>query len=349
MGIFAPLWKGISVHWVDEKDTGRENVPKIDFRNNFPEVWKILGEQSYLLWTRILSDGDQGKNSEAPPTEPLVTLKLGNEKIEEFLKEVTLKETKKIGVFFHEINSLLSAIPETPETEVHSGEMEEAARPLYVAGFAVAVQAKEIFQDKDNLNQRYHRKRALYLAHIAQYFSKEKLFGSMKFAYMNSNHLKPIVLLRPQGAPEPPTPHYNSFILCDTVLFSHLHFLSSAATVFPGMKYGLALLKVWLNQRQLSKGLGLFSGFSVSMLVAYLLMTCKIIKMMSGYQVLRSTLQFLGELPGASPGRERLVSAVSAQSLNTVGEGGIVAFISLMLRPCGWDGQKGMRQQSRAG
>lgn len=55
------------------------------------------------------------------------------------------------------------------------------------------------------------------------------------------------------GAAEPPTPHYNNSILCDTVLLSHLHFLSSAATDFPGMKDGLALLKVWLNQRQLSK------------------------------------------------------------------------------------------------
>uniref|UniRef100_A0A8U7P564 Nucleolar protein 6 n=1 Tax=Corvus moneduloides TaxID=1196302 RepID=A0A8U7P564_CORMO len=245
---------------------------------------------------------------------------------------------------------------------------------------------REIFQDKDNLNQRYHRKRALYLAHIAQHLSKEKLFGSVRFAYMNSNHLKPILLLRPQGkdekmvtvrlhacpdsglfkpsrfhpsknnvrttwfmeqstpkegrawgwgnmrlfvsgrdctqclrvgllppfslgrrlvigsnvlssahtgATEPPTPHYNNSILCDTVMLSHLHFLSNAATDFPGMKDGLALLKVWLNQRQLCKGLGCFSGFLVSMLVAYLLMKRKIVKMMSGYQVLRSTLQFL--------------------------------------------------------
>lgn len=61
------------------------------------------------------------------------------------------------------------------------------------------------------------------------------------------------------GAPEPPTPHYNNSILCDTVLLSHLQFLSAAATDFPGMKDGIALLKVWLNQRQLSKvraGLG---------------------------------------------------------------------------------------------
>ncbi|RMC16490.1 hypothetical protein DUI87_06425 [Hirundo rustica rustica] len=295
--------------------------------------------------------------------------------IEELLKEVTLKETKKkkIDVFLHEINSLLSAIPETPETEltdqawlskdmkvpflqvpfnvkgrfhfvppaelkvVGSYLLGTCVRPEINVDVAVTM-PREIFQDKDNLNQRYHRKRALYLSHIAQHLSQKKLFGSVRFAYMNSNHLKPILLLRPQGkdekmvtvrlhacpvsglfkpsrfypsknnvrtawfieqntpkegATEPPTPHYNNSILCDTVMLSHLHFLSNAATDFPGMKDGVALLKVWLNQRQLSKGLGCFSGFLVSMLVAYLLMKRKIVKMMSGYQVLRSTLQFL--------------------------------------------------------
>lgn len=51
--------------------------------------------------------------------------------IEELLKEVTLKETKKkkIDAFLHEINSLLSAIPETPETEVCPIGMEESVRP----------------------------------------------------------------------------------------------------------------------------------------------------------------------------------------------------------------------------
>uniref|UniRef100_A0A8D2MV52 Nucleolar protein 6 n=1 Tax=Zonotrichia albicollis TaxID=44394 RepID=A0A8D2MV52_ZONAL len=308
-------------------------------------------------------------------TEDLFHSSLLRLQIEELLKEVTLKEKKKkkIDAFLHEINSLLSAIPETPETEltdqawlsegvkvpflqvpfsvkgrfrfvppaelkvVGSYLLGTCVRPEINVDIAVTM-PREIFQDKDNLNQRYHRKRALYLSHIAQHLSKEKLFGSVKFAYMNSNHLKPILLLRPQGkdekvvtvrlhacptsdlfkpsrfypsknnvrtawfmeqstpkegTTEPPTPHYNNSILCDTVMLSHLHFLSNAATDFPGMKDGVALLKVWLNQRQLSKGLGCFSGFLVSMLVAYLLMKRKIVKMMSGYQVLRSTLQFL--------------------------------------------------------
>lgn len=70
-----------------------------------------------------------------------------------------------------------------------------SGRKLFLLLFLV----QEIFQDKDHLNQRYHRKRALYLAHIAQHLSKKQLFGSIKFAYANSNHLKPVLLLRPQG------------------------------------------------------------------------------------------------------------------------------------------------------
>uniref|UniRef100_A0A8C9NV88 Nucleolar protein 6 n=1 Tax=Serinus canaria TaxID=9135 RepID=A0A8C9NV88_SERCA len=290
--------------------------------------------------------------------------------IEELLKEVTLKEKKKkkIDAFLHEINKCFVChvcsqltdqawlsedvkvpflqvpfhvkgrfrfMPPAELKVVGSYLLGTSVRPDINVDIAVTM-PREIFQDKDNLNQRYHRKRALYLSHIAQHLSKEKLFGSVKFAYMNSNHLKPILLLRPQGKDEkivtvrlhaclnsdlfkpsrfypsknnvrtawfmeqsspkegtPPTPHYNNSILCDTVMLSHLHFLSNAATDFPGMKDGLALLKVWLNQRQLSKGLGCFSGFLVSMLVAYLLMKRKIVKMMSGYQVLRSALQFL--------------------------------------------------------
>ena len=60
---------------------------------------------------------------------------------------------------------------------------------------------------------------------------------------------------------------------------------------------GALLSSPWLSPL-FSQGLGCFSGFLVSMLVAYLLMKRKIVKMMSGYQVLRSTLQFLGEFPG---------------------------------------------------
>uniref|UniRef100_A0A8D0GV09 Nucleolar protein 6 n=1 Tax=Sphenodon punctatus TaxID=8508 RepID=A0A8D0GV09_SPHPU len=303
-------------------------------------------------------------------TENLFHSSLLRLQIEELLKEVTLKEKKKqrIDSFLHEINALLSMIPQTPETDVtdQSWLPKDVKVPFLQVPFGVkgrfrflppaAVKVvgsyllgtcikpeinvdvvltmpREIFQDKDHLNQRYHRKRALYLAHIAHHLAKEKLFGSVRFTYMNGNHLKPILLLQPhgkdeklvtvrlyacpapgvfkpsrlypsknnvrtawflgEGTAEPPTPHYNNSILCDMVMESSLLFLSGAARDFPGLRDGVALLKVWLRQRELDKGLGCFNGFLVSMLAGYLLAKHKISKMMSGYQVLRNILQFL--------------------------------------------------------
>nr|XP_048705772.1 nucleolar protein 6 isoform X4 [Caretta caretta] len=308
-------------------------------------------------------------------TENLFHSSLLRLQIEELLKEVKLKEKKKqkIDAFLHEINTLLSAVPETLETDlanqswlpkdvkvpflqvpssvkgkfrflppatvtvVGSYLLGTCIKPEINVDLAVTM-PRAILQDKDNLNQRYHRKRALYLAHIAQHLSKEKLFGSVRFTYMNSNHLKPILLLQPQGkdeklvtvrlyacpapgffkpsrlypsknnvrtawfleqgspgegAAESPTPHYNNSILCDTGLESNLLFLAGAGADFPGMRDGVALLKVWLHQRELGKGLGCLNGFMASMLVAYLLAKHKISQGMSGYQVLRSVLQFL--------------------------------------------------------
>ncbi|XP_053148481.1 nucleolar protein 6 isoform X2 [Hemicordylus capensis] len=308
-------------------------------------------------------------------TENLFHSNLLRLQIEELLKEVTLKEKRKqkIDSFLHEINALLSRVPETLERDITDQSwlpkglkvpflqvpfrvkgrfrflppMEVKVVGSYLLGTCIKpeinvdvalIMPKEIFQDKDYLNQRYHRKRALYLAHVAHHLAKEKLFGSVKFAYMNSNHLKPVVLLQPPGkdekmvtvrlyacpaqgvfkasrlhpgknnvrtawfmgkgssvagAAEPSTPHYNNSILWDLVMESSLLFLSGAANDFQGMRDGVCLLKVWLHQRVLDKGLGCFSGFLASMLVAYLLSKHKINKVMSGYQVLRNALQFL--------------------------------------------------------
>lgn len=64
----------------------------------------------------------------------------------------------------------------------------------------------------------------------------------------------------------------------------------------------LLCLAEWLAGSELGpfpppffQGLGGFNGFLVSMLVAFLVSTRKIHTTMSGYQVLRSVLQFLGE------------------------------------------------------
>ncbi|XP_069482963.1 nucleolar protein 6 [Ambystoma mexicanum] len=172
-------------------------------------------------------------------TENLFHSNLLRMQIEELLNEVKLKEKKRktIDAFLHEINTLLSNVPKTQETDIadQSWLAKDVKVPFlqvpygvkgkfhflppvsvkvvgsYLLGTCIlpginvdvaVTMPQEILQAKDNLNQRYHRKRALYLAHIAQHFSKQKLFGSVKFAYMNGNHMKPVLILQPQGKDE---------------------------------------------------------------------------------------------------------------------------------------------------
>ncbi|XP_048219541.1 nucleolar protein 6 [Perognathus longimembris pacificus] len=295
--------------------------------------------------------------------------------VEELLKEVRLSEKKKdrIDAFLKEVNQRIKKVPRTPEAELmdQSWLPAEVRVPLhqvpyhvkgsfcflpptqvsvvgsYLLGTCIRpninvdmalTMPREILQDKDGLNQRYFRKRALYLAHLAYHLAQDPLFGSVRFSCANGCHLKPLLLLRPHGkdehlvtvrlyvcppldffrpcrllpnknnvrsawfqgqsppegdSPEPPTPHYNTWILQDTALESHAQLLSDVLGFAQGLKDGVALLKVWLRQRELDKGLGGFNGFIISMLVAFLVSTRKIHATMSGYQVLRSVLQFL--------------------------------------------------------
>ncbi|XP_006898604.1 PREDICTED: nucleolar protein 6 [Elephantulus edwardii] len=308
-------------------------------------------------------------------TESLFHSSLLRLQVEELLKEVKLPEKKKerIDVFLREINQRILKVPSTSETELTDQAWLPSGVqvPLHQVPFAVKgrfrflppvqvtivgsyllgtcirpdvnvdvalTMPREILQDKDGLNQRYFRKRALYLAHLAHHLAQDPLFGSVRFSYSSGCHLKPSLLLRPcgkderlvtvrlhpcpppdffrpcrllptknnvrsawyrgqtpleDGSPEPPTPHYNTWILQDTALESHVQLMSAVLGAAPGLKDGVALLKVWLRQRELDKGLGGFSGFLVSMLVTFLVSTRKIHTTMSSYQVLRNVLQFL--------------------------------------------------------
>ncbi|XP_018427080.1 PREDICTED: nucleolar protein 6-like, partial [Nanorana parkeri] len=159
--------------------------------------------------------------------------------IEELLQEVKLKEKRRktIDDFLKIISNRIEKIPESPERDlvdqtwlpkkvkvpflqipyqvkgkfhfcpptsikvVGSYLLGTCIKPEINVDLAVTM-PQEVLQEKDNLNQRYLRKRALYLAHMARHLSRTKIFGSVKFAYMNSNHLKPVLLLRPQGKDE---------------------------------------------------------------------------------------------------------------------------------------------------
>lgn len=52
---------------------------------------------------------------------------------------------------------------------------------------------------------------------------------------------------------EPATPHYNSTVLGDHLPLSHLQFLSAISAQCPAFGEGVALLKVWLRQRELDQ------------------------------------------------------------------------------------------------
>ncbi|MGH0187725.1 UNVERIFIED_CONTAM: hypothetical protein FKN15_025700 [Acipenser sinensis] len=297
--------------------------------------------------------------------------------MEELLKEVTLSERRRktIDSLVQEVTSLLASVPETTDTELSDQSwMPRGVKvPLLQVPYSVkgrfrmapphsvklvgsyplgtcskpdvnvdlAVTMPAILHPKDYLNQRYHRKRALYLTGLAHHLSSSHAFGSLRFTYHHGNHLRPLLLLTPQGKEErsvtlrlhvcppagffkpsrfhprknnvrtawfldqetpqqdisePPTPHYNNSVLSDMLLESHKSFLSASAADFPGFREGVAVIKVWLRQRELHQGYGCFSGFLASMLVAYLLSKHKINSMMSAYQVLRNVLQFLGYL-----------------------------------------------------
>ncbi|XP_075696499.1 nucleolar protein 6 isoform X2 [Rhinoderma darwinii] len=172
-------------------------------------------------------------------TEQLYHSSLLRMQIDELLQEVRLKDKrrKSIDDFLQKISDLIEKIPKTSETDI----VDQSWLPIsvkvpflqipyqvkgkfhflppssikvvgsYLLGTCIkpeinvdvaVTMPQEILQAKDNLNQRYLRKRALYLAYIAAKLAYRKIFSSVKFAYMNSNHLKPVLLLRPHGKDE---------------------------------------------------------------------------------------------------------------------------------------------------
>ncbi|KAJ3076416.1 hypothetical protein HDU98_003279 [Podochytrium sp. JEL0797] len=96
----------------------------------------------------------------------------------------------------------------------------------------------------------------------------------------------------------PPTPRYNSSILMDTTLISHLNALHKQAASCPAFRDAVALGKVWLKQR----GLEQFGGFLWSLLIVYLMGEGNKVNKSSGvflrescssYQIMKLTIEFL--------------------------------------------------------
>ncbi len=58
---------------------------------------------------------------------------------------------------------------------------------------------KSILHPMDAINQRYSRKRALYLAGLARHLSFASCVGSLHYSCLHGNRLRPILLLKPPG------------------------------------------------------------------------------------------------------------------------------------------------------
>lgn len=58
---------------------------------------------------------------------------------------------------------------------------------------------KSILHPMDAINQRYPRKRALYLAGLAQHLCFSESVGSLCYSCLHGNRLRPVLLLKPPG------------------------------------------------------------------------------------------------------------------------------------------------------
>ncbi|XP_072288566.1 nucleolar protein 6 [Eucyclogobius newberryi] len=292
--------------------------------------------------------------------------------MEELLKEVFISDRKKLQIdsFVHTVTSLLQCVPKTekvemtdlswltgakvpfilvPQTTKGKFHMEPPSSVDLIGSYPLGTCTKphvmvdllviipsDVLQEKDALNQRYPRKRALYLAGLAQHLATSSEIGTLLYSCLHGNRLRPVLLIKPPGKEvssfsvrihasppagffkpsrfhpqrnnirtewytgishsepnEPPTPHYNSTLLGDLLPSAHLQFLSAIQSQCSAFADAVALLKVWLRQRELDKGPGCFNGFLASMLLAYLLNAHRISNSMSAYQLLRNSLNFL--------------------------------------------------------
>uniref|UniRef100_A0AAY5ELP3 Nucleolar protein 6 n=1 Tax=Electrophorus electricus TaxID=8005 RepID=A0AAY5ELP3_ELEEL len=312
--------------------------------------------------------------SQLKEAESLFHCSLLKMQMDELLKEVALSERRKklVDSFVQKITALLQSVPDSPVVELtdlswleHSGiavpfillpeatkgkfHMEPPVsvdligsyplgtciKPRVSVDLAVTI-PPSILHPMDGINQRYSRKKALYLAGLAQHLSSSSSVGTLRYSCLHGNRLHPLLIVTPSGKEsssttlrihalpppdylqpsrfkpqrnnvrtawftgqdsqqgnEPPTPHYNSAVLADLLPCSHLHFLSAHSVQCPAYGDAVALLKVWLRQRELDQGAGCFGGFLAAMLLAYLLSTHKVGKTMNAYQFLRNALHFL--------------------------------------------------------
>lgn len=188
----------------------------------------------------------------------------------------------------------------------------------------------KLFQTRDYQNYVYIKKKAIYLAYIASNITND-IAESKKFVGTDLKPMLKIVPSGKLGAkmnvlihlsahketfrlikflPEKnnvrskwffddvkerdllPTPHYNSIILQDLIMRTHSESMKIIKE-YPNLRDGIILLKIWLTQRELTKGYRAFNGYITTMLVLYLLSIKKLNTFMSSYQIVRNVWTYL--------------------------------------------------------
>lgn len=156
--------------------------------------------------------------------------------MEELLKEVFVSERKKqqIDSFVQTVTRLCQTVPKTEKVEmtdlswltgtvkvpfllvpqmskgkfhmappssvelIGSYPLGTCTKPNVMVDLVV-IMPSDILQEKDALNQRYPRKRALYLAGLAQHLTASSEVGTLSYSCLHGNRLRPVLLLSPPG------------------------------------------------------------------------------------------------------------------------------------------------------
>ncbi|XP_078047957.1 nucleolar protein 6 Mat89Ba [Augochlora pura] len=297
-------------------------------------------------------------------TENLFHSNLFRLQIEEMLNEVRIKDKYKrlFEAWFKQFEKTINSIKETEEYELSDKTLEKELKvyipkpnvpsktkalfkflkpskiavigsyaynaivgPNITVDVMIEMPAK-MFRKLDYQNYRYIKKKAIYLAYIANNITDD-IAEEKKFV---GDNLRPILKIVPIGklgtkinvlvhitAQEEsfklnrfqaeknsirptwffsnksngclsPTPHYNSICLRDLVTSRTNSKNENIIKEYPNVRDGIMLLKIWLTQRELTKGYEGFSGHIITMFVLYLLSIQKLNTFMSSYQIVRN-------------------------------------------------------------
>lgn len=187
------------------------------------------------------------------------------------------------------------------------------------------------FYEKDYLNNRYFLKRHYYLVFIYFKLMSTDLCSKMDISFKNNVKLFPFIKIVPnfydklviniflsgdensfklnrflpfrsnvkmdldnvqQKSVEHPTPIYNSILAKDMSL--HINHTSFDEILkMKNVQDGIKLLNVWLNQRELNKGIETFDSEIILFIITYMISHRKINQHMSSFQIIRTFWTFL--------------------------------------------------------